>query len=121
MYQAKGDLPMRYYIKSTKEAALMVFKRGLDEDYDALDAIEDYNAEVLTGIYNAIMDGTADYAYIESDLHMDAYTRSLRGDFVQISHFGKIDGHWVALSHTDATDAKKMIEETKTGCYINVA
>lgn len=111
---------MRLYLKAKRRAALMVLRRGTNADYDRVDAIEAHNRAILSRVYDGLLTGEITAARVRSPLHQDIYTRSLRGDFVQISHFGLIGGRWEALSHTDAHNVRDMTENSKCGCYITI-
>lgn len=111
---------MRWYFKQTRRAALAVFRRGTDRDYDRLDALDEHNLEIARRLYAGLMAGTINHAYVRNGGRMDVYTRSLRGDFVQVSHFAEIGGDWVALSHCDAQDAEKLLDESRRGVYVNI-
>lgn len=109
---------MREYIRSPHRATLMLFKRGNNTDYARVDAIDAHNKAIATRIYNAIMDGSINYAYIRDGKRLLVYTRSLRGSFVQVSYFCDINGNMEAIMHTDATTPNKM--ELLHGKYINI-
>lgn len=110
---------MRYYLKATRRATLALFHRGSADDYSKLDEIERYNREIMETIYIGIMTGSISGAYIRHGERLDLYTRSLRGDFVQLSHFCDLpNGETVATSHHDAHSAAEM--EERHGCYINI-
>lgn len=110
---------MRYYIRATRRATLALFHRGTDADYDKIDEIDRHNREIMEKIYTGIMTGRISGAYIRHGAQIDLYTKSLRGDFVQLSHFCDLpNGETVATSHHDAHSAAEM--EERHGCYINI-
>ena len=109
---------MREYIKCAHRAAIMLFRRGNEADHAKVDAIHAHNKAIATRVYNAIMDGSINHAYTRDGRRLWVYTRSLRGDFVQVSHFCDFDGTMEAISHTDATSPDKM--ELLHGKYINL-
>lgn len=109
---------MREYIKSAHRAAVMLFRRGNDADYAKVDAIDAHNNAIATRVYNAIMNGSIDHAYTRDGRRLWVYTRSLRGDFVQVSHFCDFNGTMEAISHTDAHGPADM--ELLPGTYINL-
>lgn len=111
---------MRYYLKSGRRAALMLFRRGSDFDYERVDKIDAHNSALMQEIYNGLMSGTMSAAYITVGTRRDIYTKSLRGDFVQVSHFCKFRGDWEATGHGDAYTGKAMADGAMCGHYINV-
>ena len=111
---------MRLYMRQTKRAALVLFKRGTDRDYERMEQLEAHNMEIARRLYAGLMDGTINHAYARKGGRLLVYTRSLRGDFVQVSHFAEIGGDWVATCHCDATSAEKVEDESIKGAYINI-
>ena len=111
---------MRYYLKSGRRAALMLFRRGSDADFDRADRIEEHNRGIMQGIFSGLMQGTISAAHITAGAHLDVYTKSLRGDYVQVSHFCKLRGVWEACSHSDAHSVEDLTRDLKTGRYINI-
>ena len=95
---------MRYYVKGRRRAGLMLFRRGNDADYAKVDRIDRHNLSVAESVYDAIMSGRIDYAYIRNGSRLLVYTRSLRGSFVQVSYFYDL----VPSMHTDLHTAKDL-------------
>lgn len=109
---------MKYYIPSARQAALNVFRRGNDSDYAALEQIERQQLDIMTAVFDAVMAGGA--AQIRKKNGVQIYTRSLRFDGVQISHFWDKDGELIAMSHEDAHSVNDMIKEMPQGVYIEL-
>lgn len=111
---------MRKYLRAARRAAVMLFRRGNDADWALVDEISAYNLNVMEGVINGLMDGEIGAAYIRMGRRLDVYTKSLRGEFVQISHFCELDGNMEALSHADVHTAAEALERTAVGHYINI-
>ena len=109
---------MQVFIPSARQAALNVFRRGNGSDYERLDIIENRQLSAAQKIYNAVKSGCI--AYIETKDRLVLCTRSIRHDDVQISYFWKKDGDYIATSHVDAHDAKKVLETLQHGKFYNV-
>ena len=112
---------MRMYIKSGYRAALMLLRRGSEDDIKRIEAIDAHHKAIASRVYNALMDGDADYAYINNGPRKIIYTRSLRGKFVQASYFCLINGDYEATMHSDITDIKKLQDTMIEGKYITLA
>lgn len=110
---------MRDYIKRGYRAALMALTRGSDEDDARCDAIHDYNMGIAEKAYTSIMDGFYDYAYIRDGAQLRVFHKSLRGNFIQCSHFCKLNGEWEATSHADVQDIREIADELISGRHIN--
>ena len=104
---------MQVFIPSARKAALNVFRRGNDADYERLDIIESRQLAAAQKIYNAVKSGCI--AYIEAKDRLVLCTRSIRHEDVQISYFWKKDGDYIATSHVDAHDAKKLLDTLQHG------
>ena len=104
---------MQVFIPSARQAALNVFRRGNDADYERLDIIENRQFAAAQKIYNAVKSGCI--AYIETKDRLVLCTRSIRHDDVQISYFWKEDGDYIATSHVDAHDVKKLLDTLQHG------
>lgn len=108
----------REYIRCQAHASVMLFRRGNDADYARVEAIEKHNLGIACRVFDQLMTGAAPYAYIRSPKRLVVYTRSLRGNYVQVSHFCEINGDIVPLSHTDATRPEEMEMSFVPGKYI---
>jgi hypothetical protein len=104
---------MQVFIPSARQAALNVFRRGNDADYERLDIIENRQLAAAQKIYSAVKSGCI--AYIETKDRLVLCTRSIRHDDVQISYFWEKDGDYIATSHVDAHDAKKLLDTLQHG------
>lgn len=109
---------MKVFIPSARQAALNVFRRGNDADYNRLDVIENRQLAAAKEIYSAVKSGCI--AYIETKDRLVLCTRSIRHDDIQISFFWKKDGDYIATSHVDAHDAKKVLDTLQHGKIYNV-
>ena len=104
---------MRVFIPSARQAALNVFRRGNDRDYEILDNIENRQLAAAKVIYSAVKAGCI--AYIETKDRLVIVTRSIRHDDLQISFFWKCDDDYIATSHVDAHDEKKLLDTLQHG------
>lgn len=109
---------MQVFIPSARKAALNVFRRGNDADYERLDIIESRQLAAAQKIYSAVKSGCI--AYIETKERLVLCTRSIRHEDVQISYFWKEDGDYIATSHVDAHDANKILDTLQHGKFYNV-
>lgn len=110
---------MREYIKQSKHAAIMLFRRGSASDFARADAIEAYNKAIAKRTYDTIMSGRADYAYIRDHRRLIVYTRSLRGAFIQASYFCEIDGTMEPTMHVACNDHNAVERTFIPGKYIS--
>lgn len=106
------------YIQPTAEAATLLFTRGSDADFELMDTIDAENSAAAEEAYNAVMGGAV--ASIETDAGLIVLSRSLRGDFVQVSRFLTIDNTYEATSHNDAHNATEILDNIPDGIYINI-
>ena len=111
---------MREYIKCNHRAAVMLFRRGSEADFDRADAIDAHNTGIASRAYTGIMEGRFDYAYIRNGVHLIVYTRSTRGNFIQASYFSNLDGDTVATMHSNITSPDKMRDTFIPGRYITM-
>ena len=110
---------MRQYIRCSCRAYTMLFIRDSEADEARVEAINAYNMEIASNVYNDLMNATADYAHIRDGKRLIIYHRSTRGDFVQASHFCEINGVMEAIMHTDIHTPEKLAETFIHGKYIS--
>lgn len=114
---------MRLYIKDLQPEALALFRAFGSLDYPAAEAAYDAglaaNKAALGDVLDGLMTGRYDYAFARHGDTLWTYTRSTRGNWIQISHFCRLAGEWEACSHHDAHDAEEM--EALPGCWLNVS
>lgn len=108
---------MRIWIKAHKQASLMLFRRGNDADYERVDRIDAYNRGIAERVFNGIMNHDFDYAYIKHSYGTQIFTRSTRGNYIQVSRLA-LDG--IFNGHTDVETVEKLERELICGNYITI-
>lgn len=102
---------MRYYIRQGEGRVVLQLFKAEGERYKKLEQkwneiIAQHNG-VRRSVFDAVMNGGV--AQMKTENYLNIYSKSLRGDFVQESHFVRLNGEWEALSHRDVT-SPKLIE-----------
>ena len=86
---------MRIYLKGTHRAALRMFRHG---DHSDIDRITAENDAAIATVFDGLMDGRYEYAFIRDGENVHLYTKSARIDGVQRTTFWDRNGEWVPLS-----------------------
>ena len=92
---------MRMYLKGLQRAALKSLRTMDTDDFDRRKA---ENNAVITSVFDGLMSGQYDYAYIREPDLMYLYTRSNRIVGVQRTTFWDRDGELVPLSDQQYPD-----------------
>lgn len=113
---------MRMYLKAEYRAAINLFRKGgSKEAVAAIDAINAYNADISRKVYNSIKEGFGAYQTTAHGARMIIiHQSSRRPDAIQISHFNKINGTWIAFSHGEATTPEELKKHLMPGRYVNL-
>ena len=109
---------MRIYLKGTQRAAIKALRDGDCADFDR---VMSENEAAIATVFDGLMDGRYDYAFIRKGANVSLYTRSARTDGVQRTAFWDRDGELVPLSDQQYRDAKSWIKDGYPDCvYMNV-
>lgn len=114
---------MRKYLKATRRLCLKWFRSDLSDDVEKeLEAAEDYNNCILSDILGGLLIGVYSYAKVKEDRRLYVFTKSLRGEFVQLT-FMHISGNGeiVPDSHWDIRSIENLHDIYLGGKYITIA
>lgn len=88
---------MKYYIKASERATIKAFNT---DNWQPVEAIENYNNSILAALYNKLITGTIKYFYQRTKRNLIIAHKSTRPNtIIQISHAAIIGGDIIPLRH----------------------